>query len=83
MRPLRTTRTYWRAFGPVGLLHLLHCLVSSRRKLVPVARRWARHPLYLRLNTSDVAVFRQVFLEQEKSAENIGFVNWLIVLLML
>lgn len=65
MRPVRTVRTYLRAFGPAGLLHLLHCLVSRERKLVPVARRWARHPLYLRLNTSDVAVFRQVFLEQE------------------
>lgn len=65
MRPLRTALAYLRIFGAAGAVHLLYCLVSRRRKLARVAARWARHPLYVRLNSSDVNVFRQVFLEQE------------------
>ena len=65
LKRLRTVLAYLRIFGPVGAAHLLFCLVSRRRKRVPVAARWARRPLFVRLNSSDVAVFRQVFLERE------------------
>jgi len=65
LKPLRTVLAYLRIFGPLGALHLAFCLVSRRRKLVRVATRWSSHPLFVRLNTSDINVFRQVFLEQE------------------
>ncbi|MEW9571163.1 FkbM family methyltransferase [Rhodanobacter sp. Si-c] len=67
-RPLKSLRglaLYWRIFGTIGMLHALHCILTNRERLVPVSKKWARHPLYLRLNTTDVSVFRQVFVEAE------------------
>lgn len=65
LRPLRTVAAYLRMFGAMGVAHLLFCVVSRQRRLVRVASRWSRHPLFVRLNTSDINVFRQVFLEEE------------------
>lgn len=65
LRPLGTVAAYLRMFGAMGVPHLLFCLVSRRRKRVRVSARWSRHPVFVRLNTSDINVFRQVFLEEE------------------
>jgi FkbM family methyltransferase len=38
---------------------------TSRKGSVRVASHWSDYPIYLRLNSSDVNVFRQVFIERE------------------
>lgn len=61
----RTIREYHQLFGRRGLL------VSARRALsrgiteVEVFAPGIRHPLRLRLRTSDISTFKQVFLDQE------------------
>jgi FkbM family methyltransferase len=58
-------RDYVRIFGPAGLAYLAEAVIVRRRRLVRVRSSWAPHPILLRLATSDIEVFRQVFLEQE------------------
>jgi len=64
-RRLKTSRAYLSAFGLAGIFHIAHCAFSRKKKIARVAGRWSRHPLYLRLNSSDISVFRQVFLARE------------------
>lgn len=64
-RRLKTSRTYLAAFGLAGIFYISYCAFSKKKKIARVARRWSRHPLYLRLNSSDISVFRQVFLARE------------------
>lgn len=52
-------------FGIPGIYYSIYCLFSKRKKLARVSRKWTKHPLYIRLNTSDINVFRQVFIEKE------------------
>lgn len=66
-RRARTFLSYLRIFGPLGLFYMVFCLLSRVRKLVPVRSHWSTQPLFVRLNTSDVAVFRQVYLDHEYS----------------
>lgn len=68
VHPLKTLRgvgRYLQTFGANGLYYALYCALSSNKKLVKVATSWSKTPLYVRLNSSDVLVFRQVFLEKE------------------
>jgi hypothetical protein len=62
---LRGIVRYLRKFGPRGIYFGPYSLISTRKKLVRVASHWSRDPLYVRLNSSDVWVFRQVFVENE------------------
>jgi FkbM family methyltransferase len=64
-RRLKTSRTYLAAFGLAGIFHIIYCVFSKKKKIARVAMRWSKHPLYLRLNSSDISVFRQVFLAEE------------------
>jgi FkbM family methyltransferase len=64
-RRLKTSRTYLAAFGFAGIFHIAYCAFSKKKKIARVSRRWSEHPLYLRLNSSDISVFRQVFLAEE------------------
>jgi len=61
----KTTRTYLAIFGLSGWIHAIYCVFSRRKKPVAVHRRWSRHPLYIRVNSSDISVFRQVFIDRE------------------
>lgn len=65
IKSLRGLVLYYRIFGSVGVAYALYCAFTKRRKLIPVAAKWAKHPLFVRLNTTDVPVFRQVFVERE------------------
>lgn len=56
---------YIRVFGLRGIYYAIFCLLFKRKKIVAAAPRWAEQPIYLRLNSSDVAVFKQVFIEKE------------------
>ena len=63
--PFRSLSLYLRIFGASGLWYAALALVTGDKKAVRVARHWSPHPLYLRLNSSDLNVFRQVFIEKE------------------
>jgi len=65
LKILRGLSLYWHIFGAKGMLHALYCVLTRREKLALVSRRWSKHPLHVRLNTTDIAVFRQVFIERE------------------
>lgn len=62
---VHVVRDYVRMFGAVGPLYLTDALVLRRPRLVRVRRGWAPHPIFLRLATSDIQMFRQVFLDRE------------------
>lgn len=76
----KTVRTYLAIFGLRGWVHVAYCAFNKRKKQVAVHRRWSRHPLYIRLNSSDVSVFRQVFMDREyEIADSVALRNgWLI-----
>ena len=61
----RALALYMRIFGPIGFLYAGYAFLTGRKKLVRVHGRWSKHPLYVRLNSSDLEVFRQVFIEEE------------------
>lgn len=65
VRSLKGMLLYFRIFGVRGLYYSLYVLACGKEKIVKVARKWTAHPVYLRLNTTDVSVFRQVFVEAE------------------
>lgn len=67
MKSLKGVLTYVNIFGMAGLLHALYCVFSRRQKLAQVHHKWSKYPLFIRLNTSDVLVFKQVFIEEEYS----------------
>ena len=62
---LKSLVSYVRIFGLTGLYYACYVVLSRRKKLVRVARRWSRFPLYVRLNSSDVVLFRHIFIESE------------------
>jgi FkbM family methyltransferase len=64
-RVLKGLSLFVEIFGTAGIYHAIFVALSKRKKLARVAPRWARQPLYLRLNSSDIMVFRQVFIERE------------------
>jgi FkbM family methyltransferase len=64
-RIFSSLRLYTRIFGTRGVWHALFVFLSNSKKIVAAANQWSKHPILLRLNTSDIAVFKQVFLEQE------------------
>jgi FkbM family methyltransferase len=61
----KTLQTYLDIFGLSGSLHAFYCVFSKRKIPVAVHHRWSRHPLHIRVNSSDVSVFRQVFIDRE------------------
>lgn len=54
-----------RIFGIKGAYWALFCLFSKKEKLVQVGSKWSIYPLFIRLNTSDMPVFRQVFIDRQ------------------
>lgn len=67
---IRVVGDYVRMFGPAGVPYLAEAVIFKRRRLVRVRSHWAPHPIFLRLATSDIDVFRQVFMEQEYNVSN-------------
>jgi len=62
---LQSLILYGRIFGFPGLFRTLVLRASRQKTRMLVASHWSIHPIYLRLNSSDINVFRQVFIERE------------------
>lgn len=67
LRFLRSLSRFLEIFGAIGVVYAVYSALSRKPRLVRVASRWTDHPVFVRLNTSDIAVFCQVFLEEEYS----------------
>ena len=63
--PIKWFLIYLRIFGFIGIYYALIKFITKRKTIVRVAAHWSPHPLYVRLNSSDIDVFRQVFIERE------------------
>lgn len=62
----KTARRYLNIFGLVGLYYLFVAVAFKSRWIVQASGRWAKgHPIFLRLNSSDIQVFEQVFVVEE------------------
>lgn len=57
-------KTYMRAFGPKGLLHFLKERLGDTREVL-LRRRDLQFPLFLRLNTPDILVYREIMERHE------------------
>jgi FkbM family methyltransferase len=66
---LRRLRYYYRCFGLRGLLFDLRERLTTQSALVSVIPPGAKHPLSLRLKTSDLRVYGQVFINREYDFE--------------
>ncbi|GAB3330618.1 hypothetical protein GCM10027299_35560 [Larkinella ripae] len=64
---------YLKRFGFVRGLNLYFLLKSKRKRLVRIEIPQARHPIYLRLGTSDRKVFNNIFVYGEYDAVELGF----------
>lgn len=56
---------FYSRFGMAGVLGIVKTKLSGSSELLKVERDGVRNPFYLRLGTTDVLAFDQVFLEQE------------------
>jgi hypothetical protein len=54
-----------RACGPLALLAISANLLTGRPQCLALQSRELKHPLFLRLHTSDAATYRDTFTEQE------------------
>lgn len=63
--PFKSLTLYVEIFGILGLYYAAFAFVTGRKKIVKIAARWAPQCLYVRLNSSDLNVFKQVFIERE------------------
>jgi|GEM_PF-5016603 len=66
---LRRLRYYYLCFGVRGLLFGIRERLSDQPSLVSVIPPGTKHPLYLRLKTSDLRTYGQVFVSQEYEFE--------------
>lgn len=64
-RLLTRLRHYYAALGLRGVGLFLLAKLTGRRPLVRVRAPGVRHPLFLRIATTDVAVYRQIFVERQ------------------
>lgn len=62
---MSVVRAYVAMFGVVGIGYLIEAWVLRTRRLVKIRPRWSPHPLFVRLATSDIQVFQQIFLARE------------------
>ncbi|MGA0555263.1 FkbM family methyltransferase [Larkinella sp. VNQ87] len=63
---------YLKRFGVAQGLRLYFLLKSKRKGLVRIRIPQARHPIYLRLGTSDRNVFNNIFVQGEYDAVELG-----------
>jgi FkbM family methyltransferase len=61
----RNIRVYWQTLGLRGILATLANLVFAYPEYMVITAKGVKHPLSVRLGTSDVEVYRDTFLEQE------------------
>jgi FkbM family methyltransferase len=59
--------TYYRIIGPLAIVKASKSYFSSKAELVKVTKVDLAFPLFLRVPTSDVRTYKQVFLDQEYS----------------
>ncbi len=71
---------YRNVFGFIGMCRALILLMTARKNKMRVAAHWSTHPIYLRLNSSDINVFRQVFIEKEYQIIKTNAVNHDVVI---
>ncbi len=58
---------YARVLGAQGLLAALHGKLTGRPRLIAYRRKGLPHPLLLRVPSTDVDAYRQIFLEEQYS----------------
>jgi FkbM family methyltransferase len=61
--------TYYRLFGFRGVVRAARARLLREQTEITVSTSGVRHPVHLRLRTSDVGVFRQVLVTREYEAE--------------
>jgi FkbM family methyltransferase len=64
-RVIRTAKMYFNTVGIGGLVSAITSRVSRSAILFKVERNDCRHPFLLRIRSSDVPTYRQIFVEQE------------------
>jgi FkbM family methyltransferase len=60
-------RSHHRLFGPYGVWQVAKARLLSSSSQVAVATEGIRHPVYLRLRTTDVSVFEEIIINSEYS----------------
>lgn len=61
-----TIAHYINIFGYIGIFYLCSAVLFKAKWIVPVARKWGKTTrIFLRLNSSDIPVFKQVFIDEE------------------
>jgi len=63
----KNIRVYWQILGLRGTLATLANLVLGFPEHMTITPEGVRHPLFVRLGTSDVEVYRDTFLKEEYS----------------
>ncbi len=58
-------RTYLRTVGPRGIVQAMKAKVTNSTILFKLSRRDCKHPILLRIPTSDVPTYKQVFVNDE------------------
>lgn len=64
---------YLKRFGILNGLNLYFLLKSKRKRVVQIQIPQARHPIFLRLGTSDRKVFNNIFVYGEYDSVELGF----------
>jgi len=72
MGVLNAVRTYHSLFGPYGVLLAVKARVMRRAMETIVSIPGIKHPVHVRLRTSDIAVLRQVLATEEYDSEVYG-----------
>ena len=65
MRCLKYYKSHYSRFGIAGVINVLKANMMKSNSLIKVDRQDIVSPIYLRLNTSDIPTFDQVFINQE------------------
>ncbi len=69
MSALDAIQTYYQLFGARGVMAVAKARFLHETTEAPIAVPGLEHPVYLRLRTTDVSVFRQVFVTREYDSE--------------
>lgn len=62
---ISSIKYYYSRFGASGVISAIKAKLGSSNDLMKVERKEIKNPFYLRLKTSDIPTFDQVFIQQE------------------
>jgi len=74
----KSVRYYYSRFGTSGVIAAIKRILGSSTYLIKVERKEIRAPFYLRLQTSDIPTFDQVFIHKEYDFDTTKFPNVII-----